>query len=330
MSCTSFFSRSDPQQGTPTSSDVSTPHTLGVVALSASADGERVLSSSIDGQVALWHWDGARLALGASAELSTAEVDGVAYGTQAYASALHPSGDVFAAAGDGLAPALFSAAPSTFGHGVARLSIDEGDGDGFAMKLAFVRASTHQNHDGTLLALGTSSGTVLLFDVETRAQIALVCDHAQPVRALYFSGPTSTFSDHLFVGSDDRTTTVHDLQNVRATRAPSTITALQGHHGWVLDVQSSGDGRIVATCASDGLVQLWDLAASPVASVATFSQPAPVWALAWKPQAPKSAEQDAVSTQLLAPGSDFVTGGEDGTIRRYRNAGTTTGAQVEP
>ena len=79
---------------------------------------------------------------------------------------------------------------------------------------------------------------VLLFDVETRAQIALVCDHAQPVRALYFSAPTSTFSDHLFVGSDDRTTTVHDLQNVRGTRAPSTITALRGHHGWVLDVQS--------------------------------------------------------------------------------------------
>lgn len=189
--------------------------------------------------------------------------------------------------------------------------------------------SLTQNHDGSLLAVGTNHGFVLLFDVETRTQLAIITDHAQPVRALYFGSPSSSFGDNLFVGSDDRTTTIHDLQGVSPSRAPSTITALQGHQGWVLGIQPSGDGRIVATCGSDGVVQLWDLGASPVTTVATFTQPTAVWSLSWKPQEAKTSEQEAVSTQLLVPGSDFVTGGDDGMVRRYRNAGTTNTAQVD-
>ena len=187
-----------------------------------------------------------------------------------------------------------------------------------------------QNYDGSLLAIGTSTGTVLLFDVASRAQLAVISDHAQPVRALFFSAPNGSLVNHLFVGSDDRTMTVHDLDGIDATHPPNTITALHGHQGWILDIQSSGDGRVVATCGSDGVVQLWDLGASPVTSVATLTQPSAVWCVSWKPQITKTREQEAMNPQLLVPGSDFATGGDDGTVRRFRNAGTTNNAQVEP
>lgn len=104
-----------------------------------------------------------------------------------------------------------------------------------------------ENADASLLAVGTNTGDVVLFDVETTAQLAVICDHAQPVRALYFPSPNSTFADHLLVGSDDRVATLHDVRDVREAHACSTVAALQGHEGWVLDVHSSGDGRIVAT-----------------------------------------------------------------------------------
>lgn len=171
---------------------------------------------------------------------------------------------------------------------------------------------------------------MLLFDVARRVQVAAIADHAQPVRALCFSAPHTAFAHHLFVGSDDRTTTVHDLEGLASSQPPSTVTALQGHQGWILDVQSGGDGRIVATCGSDAAVQLWDLGASPVTNVATFTQTTAIWALAWKPYQSKTHEQEALSTQLLDPGSDFATGSDDGFLRRYRNAGVANSAQVDP
>lgn len=99
-----------------------------------------MLSSSIDGVVALWHWDNAVLRVQKTCSLEQATIEGNTYATQAWATALDPSGRVFAAAGDGLAPALFSASPDSFGEGIAHLSVAEGDAVGFALKLAFVRS----------------------------------------------------------------------------------------------------------------------------------------------------------------------------------------------
>jgi len=56
-----------------------------------------------------------------------------------------------------------------------------------------------------------------------------------------------TFSDHLFVGSDDGTTTIYDVRAIRRKLGECAITTLQGHNGWILDVQSAANGRVVAT-----------------------------------------------------------------------------------
>lgn len=119
--------------------DTASPHALGVVALSADRDGEQVLTSSIDGTVALWHWTDGRLVSTHSTTVDKTEVGGAPYGTAAWASALHPLGDVFAVAGEGLALALFSAAPASFGEGIARFAMEDSDREGYAMKLVFVR-----------------------------------------------------------------------------------------------------------------------------------------------------------------------------------------------
>ncbi|WFD29422.1 Ski complex subunit Rec14 [Malassezia sp. CBS 17886] len=296
-------------------------HALGIVALSADARG-RLLSSSVDGAVALWDWDGEDVHLaGSTASVQAASVDGEPFGCSAWATALHPDGSVFAAAGEGLHVALFSADADTFGAGVRRFARGS-PADVFGTKLAF-------NRDGSLLAAGTNQGQVLLYDVAHGALITSIPDHAHPVRALCFTPPGTQFGDQLLVGSDDRTTTVHDVQRVLTLRIASTITSLQGHKGWILDAQSSGGGRIVATSASDGMVRLWDLAASPVACVSVFAQRSPIWSVAWQPEATANEGSADVDVSLLAPGANLVTGEDGGVLRRYRNAGAGGGRQEE-
>lgn len=103
--------------------------------------------------------------------------------------------------------------------------------------------------------MGTNTGSVYIWDMTSRTLLLsisgtcalLTAEHAEPVRALSFAAPHTSFADHLFVGSDDRTTTVHDVQAIRRQFHGHAITALQGHKGWTLDVQTGGDGRIVAT-----------------------------------------------------------------------------------
>lgn len=104
-----------------------------------------------------------------------------------------------------------------------------------------------QNADDSLLAVGTNKGDVYVVDVTERVVLVCLTDHSKPVRTVYFAPPTTSYADHLFVGSDDRIVSVHDVRYVRESLQASTITSLQGHTGWILDVQSGGDGRIVAS-----------------------------------------------------------------------------------
>lgn len=139
------------------------------------------------------------------------------------------------------------------------------------------------------------------------------------MRTLHFADAHTAYADHLYVGSDDRTVTVHDVRAMIAGAPSSAITVLAGHLGWVLSLQPGGDGRIVASSAADHTVRLWDMGASPAASVMTLVQAAPIWALAWMPET--HSADDAVLTPLMAPGRRFATGSEDGIVRLYRHAG---------
>ncbi|WFD05086.1 Ski complex subunit Rec14 [Malassezia vespertilionis] len=252
-----------------------------------------------------------------AASLQNVLIDGSPYNVNVWVSAIHPKGHEFAAAGADLSPAIFSAAPNAFGNALGRFSMEDKATGSHALSLAY-------NHDGSVLAMGTNTGDVFLFDTASREQIAVIFDHALPVRALHFSAPGSMFADHLFVGSDDGTTSMHDVSMLRNMHTTSFVTLLQANHGWILDAKASADGGIVATTSSDGVLQLYSLATMPIESVATMTQPSPIWCLGWKPQQGVSEEQDALSMQMLPQGADIIVGDEDGCLRRYRNAGTSS------
>lgn len=68
-----------------------------------------------------------------------------------------------------------------------------------------------------------------------------------PVRTLLFPAPGSFGSDHLLVGSDDFTTTLHDVKDIKSKHTSVAVGMLFERDGWVLDAAISGDGRILAT-----------------------------------------------------------------------------------
>lgn len=136
------LTRSDPEKGTAKPEESKTPHELGITSLSSSQDGKQLISCSIDGQVALWSWGEAALALRKSCKLDQILVEGQPYGVQAWATALHPSGEMFVAAGEGLDVALFSAAPDSFGECIARFPVADKEPEVFALTAEFVRICT--------------------------------------------------------------------------------------------------------------------------------------------------------------------------------------------
>jgi len=85
--------------------------------------------------------------------------------------------------------------------------------------------------------------------------------HSLPVRALSFTSSSNGLASHLLIGSDNRLLTIHDVKQISNSSKTNEgieqmeldeddgqVAALQGHHGWILDVQSSDlNERIVAT-----------------------------------------------------------------------------------
>lgn len=299
-------------------------HELGVVSMTFDINDDTVLTSSMDGALTLWHWaeDGtlAKAARCASVK-GTACGEGESRATfpvEAWVSALYPDASMFAAAGEGAHVALFSARPHTFGQGVRCLPYDSSYAS-YATCLAF-------SYEGDLLAMGTNTGVVFVWDVHSGEQIACMTDHSQPVRAITFARPSVAYSNHMFVGSDDRTITVHDVEAIRGRASETTVAALQGHRGWILDVQTGGNGRIIASTSTDHVVRLWDLGTSPVECVLTQTQNTPIWSVAWHPDAMEGTREDVGTTRLMAAGHGFITGSDDGHVRLYRSAGTGASA----
>lgn len=93
--------------------------------------------------VALWGWDDSCLKVQKTCTLEQATIDGSHYNVKAWATALHPSGDIFVAAGEGLSVALFSAKTESFGQGIGRFSTTDSEETGFALKAVFVCPQTN-------------------------------------------------------------------------------------------------------------------------------------------------------------------------------------------
>lgn len=89
-----------------------------------------------------------------------------------------------------------------------------------------------QSPDGKLLAAGTVTGGVNIFDLETEKLLTQIGGHALPVRAVAFSPD----SKYLLSGSDDTQIKIH------TSGQGEQIKTLLGHGSWILDLNFSPNG----------------------------------------------------------------------------------------
>lgn len=54
-----------------------------------------------------------------------------------------------------------------------------------------------------------------------------------------------------------------------------------------------------------------------------LSQTTPIWGVSWHPDTLPQIRENSVSTQMMAPGHQFITASDDGVIRLYRSAGAS-------
>ena len=142
--------------------------------------------------------------------------------------------------------------------------------------------------DGTILATGSLDGSVILWDVEIREQIATLEGHMYGVNSVSFS-PDGTI---LATGSSDDTIILWDV----GTR--EKIDTLKGHRNGVFSVSFSPDGSILASAWGNNVI-LWD--------VKTREQIASL----------KEHTLRVSSVSFLPDGSTLASGSFDGTIRLW-------------
>jgi WD40 repeat protein len=151
--------------------------------------------------------------------------------------------------------------------------------------------------DGRLLAAGQGDldllgsnrapGSLVLWDLETGKQRAVLAGHTGPVNAVAFSADSSQLAS----ASWDQTVKLWDVATARETHT------LRSHTGYVTFVAYSRDGRLIASSSTDGSVKVWNPATG--AQVRTLrGHRGPVTWLAF-----------------VAPGQRLASAGQDGTVR---------------
>lgn len=103
------------------------------------------------------------------------------------------------------------------------------------------------NHDGTILAAGTSSGEIRLWLSNNAVPLLMYRGHSDWIRSIAFSADGNL----LVSGSEDRTLRIWDIRSGRC------LMMLEGHEGSVRSVAFSPDNRTVASGSEDGTARLW-------------------------------------------------------------------------
>ncbi|XP_050087422.1 cell division cycle protein 20 homolog [Anopheles aquasalis] len=132
-------------------------------------------------------------------------------------------------------------------------------------------------HDGHILAVGTNTGTVELWDCEAIKRLRVMNGHSARVGVLAWN------SFVVCSGSRDGTIINHDVRNRQ-----HNIGVLQRHTQEVCGLKWSPDGKYLASGGNDNLVHVWSAAnGAPHATsepVHVFNQhQAAIRALAWCP-----------------------------------------------
>ncbi|MDX1994214.1 MAG: serine/threonine-protein kinase [bacterium] len=104
--------------------------------------------------------------------------------------------------------------------------------------------------DGSRMASAGEDGTIIVWDMASRTQVATLTGHNATVRSVRFS-PDGT---RLASSGEDNTVRLWDVST------GSQQVVMTGHTARVLTVDWSPDGTLVASAAQDGLIILWDTA----------------------------------------------------------------------
>ena len=103
--------------------------------------------------------------------------------------------------------------------------------------------------DGQLLAAGTDTGEIWIWQVPERKPLLILQEHTDWVRTVTFSPDGSMLASC----GDDQTVRLWDVNTGQCLRT------LQGHTDWVRSVAFSPDGCIVASGSQDQSVRLWQV-----------------------------------------------------------------------
>ncbi|KZT06556.1 WD repeat-containing protein 61 [Laetiporus sulphureus 93-53] len=268
-------------------------HTHGLVSLDVDPSGKRALYNSLEGMTCLWN-------------LESGEIDGkfesyVRSGAEqtepSWSVSLHPSGETYASTGGSGNVTIHSAESKSFGERRATLK------SGRAKFGMFCKHSP----DGKRIAMSSETGQIYIFDLASSSLVSTYTSHAMAVRSLAWSAD----SQLLISASEDKRLILHDVRLSPSGKPGSGAVAnFSGHSSWVLCTDISPDGRLALSGSADKTIKVWDLSAR--AAVSTIQDTGEVWGVSWRPR----------PSGTNAAGA-FVSGGEDGTVRWWRAAGTS-------
>ncbi|KAH8812575.1 WD40-repeat-containing domain protein [Xylogone sp. PMI_703] len=108
--------------------------------------------------------------------------------------------------------------------------------------------------DGRELVAGTTGGSIVVYDIESRRSLHRIFGHEDDVNAVCFADSSSPHI--LYSGSDDKTIKVWDTRSLRDRREAG---AFVGHIEGITYIDSKGDGRYVLSNGKEQSMKLWDL-----------------------------------------------------------------------
>ncbi|KAL2065419.1 hypothetical protein VTL71DRAFT_3089 [Oculimacula yallundae] len=114
--------------------------------------------------------------------------------------------------------------------------------------------SIRYSGDGRELVAGTTGGSIVVYDIESRRVLHKIQGHDDDVNAVCFADKASPHI--LYSGSDDTTLKVWDTRSMGDSRAAG---AFIGHIEGLTYIDSKGDGRYILSNGKDQSMKLWDL-----------------------------------------------------------------------